>query len=534
MKKTNQNDHKSIDRIYRHIEKDYNIKGTLKSVLNGNQIMPQDLVGTILYQESFCGANWLNCDLTNASGNGTIFKKNDFNKSKINNVSFQYCSFSDDIFSNCDFKGSNFANSDFVYCAINNSVIYGCSFLGASFYSGIIKDTEIQSSNFELCCFRRTLFKNVDLRQLTLNYCFFDEVKMDNVCLPFLQIPYTFNGLQYVFNTDDKITISSHSKSQKHLSVNEYKKMIYDFVAFFESQRQYFPLVNCYLVLNKKDLAISRNKTGILKSSTNHDFRSLYFYCIQASQILKLSHNERVSLYSDINKVFTDSILTGAEHHQFCIYYPKIKKLLFDVPHNNPVMTLTVKTNIEPDDYDNLSLLLEALETISSSQGISLDSKHIEIRHNSPNIIDFFTSGQFEHLINVLKNFYNVAIPIINDISDIITVGGVVIASAKFITNKIKNSNHPKNSSNKKKKRIKSNNEINELREEINCQRLHNEQYRNELNIINTNIEEETLNNLIHIKEKLKESGIQITGLEVQFLNTDDDLLDQLYHRKIE
>lgn len=527
----------SIDRIYEHIEKDYNIKGTIKSVLNGNQLMPHDLVGTIFYQELFCGANWFNCDLTNASGNGTIFKKNDFNESKLNNVSFQYCSFSDDIFNKCEIKGSNFANSDFVYCAIQNSAIYGCSFLGASFYSGLIRETEIQSSNFELCHFRRTKFQNVDLRQLTLNYCFFDEVKMDNVCLPFLQIPYTFNGLQYVFNTTDKITISSHSNIKSHLTVDEYRNMIDDFIVFFEEQKQYFPLVNCYLVINREDVAISRNKTGILKSASNHDFRSLYFYCIQASKILKLSHKERISLYSEINKVFSDSYLTGAEHHQFCIYYPEIKKLLFDVPNNNPVLTLTIKTNIAPDDYERLSLLLEALETISSTNGIYLDSKHIEIRHNSPNIIDFFSTGQFDCLINTLMNFYDVAMPVINDVADIITVGGVIVASAKFIKNKI-NFTKPKKINNKHNINKKNANcdicDIYELRKEINSQHLQNEQDLVESRIIKTNIEEDILSSLLPIREKLKKSGIQIKGVEVQFLNSEEYLLDQLYHRNFE
>ena len=110
-----------------------------------------------------------------------------------------------------------------MYCAIQNSVIYGCSFLGASFYSGLIRGMKIQSSNFELCHFHRTKFQNVDLRQITLSYCFFDEVKMDNVCLPFLQIPYTFNGLQNVFNTTDKITISSKTNEKSYLTVDEYK-----------------------------------------------------------------------------------------------------------------------------------------------------------------------------------------------------------------------------------------------------------------------------------------------------------------------
>ena len=215
--------------IYKHIFRDFNIRGQLNSGQGADE-MPKDLKGTIFYQAKFESEVWNGCDLTNVSGNGSIFRDNDFSKCKIDNVSMQYCSFAKDIFQKCSFKGSNFANSTFTYCAIQDSEIYGCSFLGTEFYSGILRNTKISSSNFELCRFRKNIFENLDLRELTLNYAFFEDITMKHVCLPFIQMPYTFNGLQYIFSTSDDIKISSHDSSSKVIELEKYKEMIQDFI----------------------------------------------------------------------------------------------------------------------------------------------------------------------------------------------------------------------------------------------------------------------------------------------------------------
>ena len=48
--------------------------------------MPKDLTNAIFYQESFKNCKWKESDLTNVSGNGTIFSDNDFIISKLDNV----------------------------------------------------------------------------------------------------------------------------------------------------------------------------------------------------------------------------------------------------------------------------------------------------------------------------------------------------------------------------------------------------------------------------------------------------------------
>ncbi len=511
--------------IYKHIFRDFNIRGQLNSGQGADE-MPKDLKGTIFYQAKFESEVWNGCDLTNVSGNGTIFRDNDFFKCKIDNVSMQYSSFAKDIFQKCSFKGSNFANGTFTYCAIQDSEIYGCSFLGTEFYSGILRNTKISSSNFELCRFRKNIFENIDLRELTLNYAFFEDITMKNVCLPFIQMPYTFNGLQYIFSTSDDIKISSHDSSTKEIELEKYKEMIQDFIIFFNSKNQYFPLTNCYIVQNKMNLAIACNETGIKTSSVLHDFRSLFFYCIQAAQILKIPREKRLILYSDINTILSNAQLTVGEYHQFYLYFPMIKKLLFDTPNDNPVLTLTIHTNIEPNDYDKLSILLDALEKATNECGISLDSKHIEIRHNSPNVIDFFSSGEFYDLISNFQSVFYVLRPIIADIASVITIGGAIGSTGKFLSNKI-------GKRQAKTKKVQFSPEIVTLRKELNKLFANNGESYRQSPSCNVNFENTFFEKLGSIKDALQKSGIKITNLEIHFLDGKEDILDALYHQNI-
>lgn len=110
---------------------------------------------------------------------------------------------------------------------------------------------------------------------------------------------------------------------------------------------------------------------------------------------------------------------------------------MFDTPNDNPIMTLTIHTNINPEDYEKLAVLLSALESATQECGRFLDSKHIEIRHNSPNIVDLFASGSFEELIKAFQHVYFILLPVIADLASIITLGGAVGTAGKLIWNKV-------------------------------------------------------------------------------------------------
>ena len=524
--KSNNEIAKATEKIYRHIDRDYNIRNKIGTGENTNE-MPKDLRDAVFYQESFRGCNWNGCDLTNVSGNGTIFSDNDFIQSIINNVSLQYCSFSSDIFVECSMQGSNFANSTFSNCAITNGNIHGCSFVGTKFNCGILRNTPIEVSTFERCLFKDMHLEELDLRQLTLNYATFDNVTMKKVCLPFIQIPYTFNGLQYLYNTTDDITVASHENKGDKISISEYMALLPDFITFFDAQEQFFPLTNCYIVNNQLELAKLSNELGIRSSAARHDFRALYFYCIQASKVLMLPVSKRNEIYSEINSAMKGQLLTNSEYHQFCIYYPMIKKLLFDTPNEKPVLIITLKTNIKPDEYEHLSVLIAALEAVTARFEKDLDSKHIEIRHNSPDVIDFFLSGNLDLLLQSAKEIFDILTPIINDVSDYLTVGGVLSLIGKEGYRRLKN--HKDNTKKQPQKEISNSVEITNIRDEV--KKLQNYKTGKVYAQIqppkaNSSISTEELMNL---QMKLKNKGICIHDINIQCLDSEQDILNALY-----
>ena len=254
---------KAEELIYSYIIKDYNYRGTLGSA-EGEE-MPKDLSSAILYESSFKECVWGESNWDSLSGNGSKFTSCDFFTNKIYNAALQHSMFDNSVFYNCKFEGNNFAYSVFTWSIIKRCPIIGCAFTGTTFNHVTFENTTIAHSNFELCNFQNTKFINTDLSSLALKYAFFRNVSMNNVILPFMQIPYTFGGMQYIFNTSDKIKISTTNKKKPNISIDEYKKTLPELITFFRGHDDYFPLTNCYLADKQYDLAKKLTKKGCLK-----------------------------------------------------------------------------------------------------------------------------------------------------------------------------------------------------------------------------------------------------------------------------
>lgn len=400
--------------IYRHIIKDYNSRGDLGSTYGLD--MPKDLKNAILYESAYEECTWGESDWTDLSGNGCSFSSCDFYSSNIHNAALQHTLFDSAVFHRCDMRSSNFAYSLFTWSVIDHSVIEGCAFTGAVWNHVTLQDCEIAHSNFELCKFENSTFRNIDFRNLALKYTFFHNVHMENVALPFMQMPYTFGGMKYVFTTEDSITIASMSEEAPHMSVAEYREILPQMIVFFTGHNDYFPLANCYLANGQRDLAEEANELGIVNSAASHDFRKLYFFCVQASQELEMSREKRYQLYERIHQSVTSDRLKRAEYYEFRHYFPMIKQLMFDNPYSRPTLALSLHTNIAADDFHKLGLLMRTLDEIAENCGVKLDSKHLEIRHNSPNILGWFPTGDIGELLQLLHNTWEVIYPILPDL----------------------------------------------------------------------------------------------------------------------
>ena len=524
--------------VYRYIRKDYNSRGVLGSA-NGRE-MPKNLKSAILYESAYDSCLWSGCDWTDLSGNGCRFSFCDFALCDIHNAALQHSLFDSAVFNKCDIRGSNFAYSLFTWSILSRTPVEGCAFTGAVFNHATLQDCEVAHSNFELCKFQNTVFKNIDFRNLALKYAFFQDVSMENVALPFLQMPYTFGGLQYIFSTTDSIRIASMDSAKANISVDEYRKKLPQLIVFFASEKDYFPLANCYLANGQREFAIGANKEGIVNSAATHDFRKLYFFCVQAAQELGLSRAERSRLYDRLHQLITVDRMTQSEYHEFRHYFPRIKQVMFDNPYNQPTMAISLHTNIAADDYENLGLLLRALDEAAENCGVRLDSKHIEIRHNSPNVLGWFPTGDIDQLLQLLQGTWVAIKPILSatlqNTSSVLSLITGAYSVRQMIANRAK-SDAKKAAAPKSKSRLDGaaeaersaeNSELHMLREELQRQELlWQRKERGSLAAL-TPFPESVGSKLREQMEKLRVAGICIDTMEIQLLDDRCDILDVL------
>ncbi len=530
--------------IFSYIIKDYNSCGSLSSA--EGQKIPVDLKDSILYESSFKKCLWENCDLTNVSGNGCQFVACDFWESKVINAAFQHSIFDDNIFYNNIFLGSNLAYSIFEWNTLKKSDIDGCAFTGATFNNTTIQDCTIKHSNFELCVFQNTDFIDVDLSNLALKYVFFKDVKMKNVRLPFMQIPYTFGGMKYVLSQKDNVKIITTNPQKPLMSVKEYKKLLPKLIDFFYKQSDFFPLANCYLANDQIEDAKRANTTGIIKSTSVCDFRKLYFFCIQASQEIRISKEERRDIYNQISNNIRFENLSGAEYREFRHYFPMIKRLMFDNPYNNPTLSISLHTNIAADNFKNLGLLMKTLDMIAENSGAKLDSKHLEIRHNSPNIVDWFPIGELPDLLNILDNTINTIKPFITDglpkllqnVGSIATIIGTVYSIKSYKENKKKseeNRDGIEHQNNADSDKLNSNadcvpDEIRKMRKELESRKA---EYQKKMAVKfnSTSIKTKENDNAISdIIKEIEKSNIKINNMEIHLLGEQANLWEYIYN----
>lgn len=540
--------------VFSHILKDYNSCGDLGSA--SGMTMPKNLQSVILYESVFDECTCGDSDWTSLSGNGCRFKACDFYASKINNAALQHTLFDSAVFHRCEMRGSNFAYSLFAWAIISDSEIEGSAFTGAEFNHTVLQDCKIAHSNFELCKFQSTTFRHIDFKNLALKYTFFRDVHMEDVALPFMQMPYTFGGMKYIFTTEDSVQIASMSKRKPYLSIAEYRSMLPKLIVFFASRRDYFPLANCYLANGQREFAEQANEAGIVSSAALHDFRKLYFYCVQAAQELELQRERRSQLYDQIRQIVASNQLNRAEYHEFRYYFPMIKELMFDNPHGHPTLAVSLHTNIGKDDFHSLGLLMRTLDEVAENCGVILDSKHIEIRHNSPNIVGWFPTGALDQLLQLFQGAWEIIGPILpgalqNAANAATLITGAIsvyqFRKAKDSTqldNKLTGSKRPA----KHKKAGKMTDNTSASQTDLSADQIEVLRLRNELLKREQIWQKNEHNNIFpfpydsaalkkRFSERAKEllaAGIRIESIEIQLLDDSCDAVDSLCHNKIE
>ncbi len=354
-------------------------------------VITKDLSTQNMRREYFMDCVFFNSNLSDMGMSGSMFKQVGFEDCIINNTKLDSCDFEDCNFKcaklsednkliNLNLSKSNIINSSFVNCFLSRS-----NFADAVFIDTEFKNCTWQSLALENTIFKNTVFDSVKLRKLNFEFSEFDKIKMNNVTLPFPTIPFIFNGLQYIMNTSDNIFVTSTSNDDRKISIEEYLSFINELEVFYTKTENYFPLANIYIAFSNWDKAYSAIMLGIQQSIKLHSYRMIYYFC----KLLYINNEFTKDQTFNTYKFITNNICSNGHHifdeYKNNKYMQPIRNLLLN--KGCAITTIDIQTNIESNDFRNLTIFLETIESIVeyTNKQYDKDVKYsIELRHNCP------------------------------------------------------------------------------------------------------------------------------------------------------
>ena len=318
---------------------------------------------------------------------GSSFKNVIFKDCNLNSTVFYNCYFYDCCFENIsDFTGTKFSKSIFWDTKFIDCNIYSVSFDDAHFNNCFFKDNFWRSLTMDNCKFHKTSFVNITIKNMNFDYAIFENIHFENTKLPFPTIPYILGGIEYIKNTKDNVRITSQHNISEGISSFEYIKLLKELEIFFINTDTYYPLVNIYSSLDKKDLASSAALKGIRIALLCKKFDMIKNHALQIKHYELFGINERKQLIDMLLKGFPTLSVSVHENTLFNIIISQVRNILLN-SSNRCNLQLTIKTNIT-----QLIQILEIIKSIkiliSSVEDKNYNDYSIEIRHNSP--YDFF------------------------------------------------------------------------------------------------------------------------------------------------
>lgn len=381
---------------------------------------------------------------------GGHISKSQYDSCSFNNVFFDgtqgdSTKFIDCLFSNCRFENANFEHSDFSCSTIaKNSTIYSCGFakanfsntcfesvtiLGCSFIETWLVDAHICNSALEYCNFENSMFdsvsfENLDLSKVSIDYAEFKNCSLNNVVFQFFSILHTFNGLNFIKENENKVFLK-FPDSPNQISGKEFLLSLKDLEAYFYFKNDYFALANINIFLGENNTAYKNIVSGLNFCFKKRDFKEIKYLCKLASNNLFFSKKQLNELYILLNNKEIIDDMTYPEYRNYLDEMEGIKRLLIDNPYSLPQTKITIETDIEYSDTKNVSRVIENINKAYSLVS-EQSSTYLSIRHNSPDIFEFFLSNNdvilnntFIVLVVILLGVNNQVIEFVKGLSEI-------------------------------------------------------------------------------------------------------------------
>lgn len=356
----------------------------------GIKNVPDDFTGQRIKNGHYEGCNFNKNSFKYAGASGTRFRTCTLNDCIIQGANMQFCDFSNShiqssnnteamidasnlnqsCFYNTELHNLHIENSSISQSQFFETKIYDCNFTHTTLQDNNFRDAVIQSSSFIGCNMEFSILHNTIL---------------ENVILPFHQIPYIFNGLESISLPENSVKITSSMKNAPILNVEEYLKLLPVFSHYYLEEREYFPLANIALFEKEQALAQKYIYEGLKEYIRQRDFRRLKSLCRLAVIHGDFERHFLSELYFRIVHYFMSVELTAGEQYQFNLHIDEIKNILFDNTEKSHIV-LALKTNLTIEDSEEFISLLYTLEDCLQYNKIPNNEYSFEIKHNSPTL----------------------------------------------------------------------------------------------------------------------------------------------------
>lgn len=372
----------ATERILRHQQSVIKFSSSL-SVGKGAIFNDKYTLGRVSHSY-FSGCTFQDAFLDKVAGPGSIFSHVFFENTDLSSSGFQNSTITFCKYENCNLKSCNMSNcyvsdTDWIDCILQDFNLSGSYLKNCS-----VLHNRSNPGNLGDCYFDKVHFEGHRLTNMNLEFSHFKAVTMEDVVLPFSQMPYIFGGLIYLLNTRDNISISSHINEKDRISIEEYVDVLHDMIVFYSYKKEYFPLANILLALGYEREAWQTVLEGIVMASNQKDFRMCKYFCELITSEGNITNTQMQFLYRALIQNSPIQTLSEAQYYEYCKYIPEIRTMLLDNPNKQPHGTLMLTTNLTVSESQNISTLLFCLDSFLHLECCPLERPSIEITHNSP------------------------------------------------------------------------------------------------------------------------------------------------------
>lgn len=324
-----------------------------------------------------------NCSFEAAAGTGSKFSNTEFSKCDFSGSNFQDC-----YFNACKFnkktliKGANFSNGVFIECVFENIIISRSTFFDCRFENCVFDSCEIFSDTTESSVLYNCRINNTNLAHLNIEYMQVKNVNLNDVTLPPYQVGYIIGAPSALLDYSEKVVIYTDEGT---ISCEKYCKLYEDLCMYYLDQKEYFPLANFLIALNKYSEAYEYIKLGIEKSCDYFDFRMLKHFCRLACFSEAFDSHQLKYLYTLITQLSHTSSWDLNTLHSYMLHIGAIREILLNSSHDDKqCVEVLIKTDIDKDDLDLVNELYNEINVIIREKCSAQHIDFIELRHNSP------------------------------------------------------------------------------------------------------------------------------------------------------